>query len=212
VYTSTLAVNGDTHGPVVDETYRYEGKHLSVYDQTKAAAHDVAREFAGSGLPIVIAMPGLVYGPGDTALTGELMRDVVAGRRVMVPAGGGVCWGHVEDIAAGHLLAMQRGVAGEEYMLAGPRATLADGLRLLVALAGTRAPMVLPTGVVATAATVLGVLGRVIPLPPGYAAESMRAGLATYYGTPEKAQRELGWIGRSLDDGLRQTIRALKEG
>jgi nucleoside-diphosphate-sugar epimerase len=206
VYTSTLAVNGDTRGAVVDETYRYGGKHLSVYDQTKALAHDIALEFTASGLPIVIVMPGLVYGPGDTALTGQLIRDVARGRRVMVPAGGGVCWGHVDDVAAGHLLAMDRGVTGESYMLAGPRATLADGLRLVAALAGTKSPIVVPSALIAGSERVVRVLGRVIPLPPDYAAESLRAALATYYGTAEKANRVLGWACRGLDVGLRETI------
>jgi nucleoside-diphosphate-sugar epimerase len=200
VYTSTLAVNSDTHGAVVDETYHFTGRHLSVYDETKAVAHEIAVD-AGA----IIAMPGLVYGPGDTALTGGLIRDVVAGRRVMVPAGGGVCWGYVEDIAAGHVLAMDRGVAGESYMLAGPRAPLADGLRRLATLAGKRAPIVLPRAMVAATAPLAGLLR----LRGQYAAESFRASLATYYGTPEKAQRELGWQSRPLDDGLRATIASL---
>ncbi len=212
VYTSTLAVNGDTRGAVVDETYRYTGKHLSVYDQTKALAHDIAAEFAASGLPTVIVMPGLVYGPGDTALTGQLIRNVATGRRVAVPAGGGVCWGHVDDIAAGHLLAMQRGTPGESYMLAGPRAALADGLRLVAALAGTKSPIVLPSRVVAISEKVVGGLGRVIPLPPDYTAEALRAALATYYGTAEKAKTSLGWACRGLDAGLRETVDALASG
>ena len=210
VYTSTLAVNSDTGGAVVDESYRFTGKHLSVYDETKAAAHDVALEFAAGGLPVVVVMPGLVYGPGDTALTGALIRNVVAGRRVMIPAKGGVCWGHVEDIARGHVLAMEKGVPGSSYMLAGPRATLADGLRLVAAIAGTKPPMVLPAGVVAVTGKAMGGLGRVVALPPDYAAESMRAGLATYYGTPDKAIRDLGWTCRELKDGLTDTVRALR--
>jgi nucleoside-diphosphate-sugar epimerase len=210
VYTSTLAVNSDTGGAVVDESYRFTGKHLSVYDETKAAAHDIALEFAAGGLPVVVVMPGLVYGPGDTAITGGLIRNVVAGRRVMIPAKGGVCWGHVEDIARGHVLAMEKGVPGSSYMLAGPRATLADGLRLVAAIAGTKPPIVLPAGVVAVTGKAMGGLGRVVPLPPDYAAESMRAGLATYYGTPEKAIRDLGWTYRELKDGLTDTVRALR--
>src|SRR5665811_1691862 len=129
VHTSTCAVNSDTYGAVVDETYRFTGVHLSVYDETKAAAHDVAREFAAAGLPVVTVMPGLIYGPGDTSQTGALTTQVATGKRVLVPSGGGVCWAHVDDIAAGHLLAMTKGVLGEEYMLAGPRSTLVDGLR-----------------------------------------------------------------------------------
>jgi len=210
VYTSTLAVNSDTGGAVVDEAYRFTGKHLSTYDQTKAAAHDVAMEFAAAGLPVVVAMPGLVYGPGDTALTGSLMRNVVAGRTVLVPAKGGVCWGHVEDIAAGHVLAMTKGVPGSSYMLAGPRAPLVDGLRRLAALAGTKRPIALPTAFVAMTEAAMGFVGRVLPLPPDFAAESLRAGLATYYGTPAKAERELGWTCRDLDRGLADVVRALR--
>src|SRR5690349_21036656 len=105
VYTSTLAVNSDTHGAIVDESYRFTGTHLSAYDRSKAEAHDVALEFGRRGLPVVVVMPGLVYGPGDTAMTGQLIRDTMRGHRVVVPAAGGVYWGHVDDIAAGHLLA-----------------------------------------------------------------------------------------------------------
>jgi nucleoside-diphosphate-sugar epimerase len=208
VYTSTLAVNSDTHGAVVDESYHFTGRHLSTYDETKAVAHDIARDFAGSGLPVVIVMPGLVYGPGDTALSGELIQSVACGRLTVVPAGGGVCWGYIVDIATGHVLAMERGTPGESYMLAGPRATLADGLRRVAAIAGTRAPITLPTAMVSLTGRIVGPLGHVIPMPPQYAGESMRSGLATYWGTPAKAERELGWSCRDLDAGLRDTIRA----
>jgi nucleoside-diphosphate-sugar epimerase len=54
VYTSTLAVNSDTHGQIVDESYRFAGKHLSEYDRTKAVAHEIAEEFITKGLPLVI--------------------------------------------------------------------------------------------------------------------------------------------------------------
>jgi nucleoside-diphosphate-sugar epimerase len=49
-----------------------------------------------------------------------------------------------------------------------------------------------------------------VPLPPDYAAETMRAGLATYYGSPARAERELGWRARSLDEGLRETVESLR--
>jgi nucleoside-diphosphate-sugar epimerase len=208
VYTSTLAVNSDTHGAVVDESYRFNGRHLSVYDQTKAAAHDIAHGFAAEGLPVVIVMPGLVYGPGDTALSGELIRDVAQGRRVVIPAGGGACWAHVADVATGHTLAMQRGVPGESYMLAGPTASFVEGLGRVAEIAGTKRPIALPTPMVAATAAVMGPLGKALPLPAQYAGESMRASLATYYGTPAKAKQLLGWSCRDLDTGLRQTLAA----
>jgi nucleoside-diphosphate-sugar epimerase len=206
VYTSTLAVNSDTHGAVVDESYRFTGRHLSAYDRSKAAAHDVALEFGRRGLPVVVVMPGLVYGPGDTAMTGQLIRDTMRGRRVVVPAAGGVCWGHVDDIASGHLLAMRRGMPGQSYMLAGPPAPLIDGLRLAARLAGRRSPVGLPRMMVAATAGAAGLVGRVLPLPPAYAAETLRSSLATYYGSPAKARTELGWSGRDMDTGLGELV------
>lgn len=210
VYTSTLAVNSDTEEQVLDETYRFTGEHLSHYDRTKAEAHDVALELAGRGLPVVIVQPGLVYGPGDTAQTGAFIAQVVAGKRPMVPGAGGVCWAHVDDVAAGHLLAMEHGEPGRSYMLAGPRATLADGLGRVARIAGTKGPLVLPERLVQAGAKAIGLVGRLVPLPPDYAAETIRAGLATYYGSPARAERELGWRARPLDEGLRQTVDALR--
>jgi len=68
VYTSTLAVFSDTKGRVVDETYRHHGPFLSEYDRTKWKAQvEVAEPMMKAGLPLVIVMPGLVYGPGDIA-------------------------------------------------------------------------------------------------------------------------------------------------
>jgi dihydroflavonol-4-reductase len=206
VYTSTLAVNSDTRGLIVDETYRFTGEHLSVYDETKARAHDVALEHASRGIPIVIVMPGAVYGPHDTSQTGALLSAVIDGRRPAVPAGGGVCWTHVDDVANGHVLAMERGALGQTYMLAGERASIADCLRLMAEIAGTKGPLVLPTTTVQAAASVAARLERYIALSGDYAAESMRAALATYFGTAVKAERELGWSFRSLQDGLTELV------
>jgi dihydroflavonol-4-reductase len=208
VYTSTLAVNSDTHGRVVDEEFRFTGSHLSVYDETKARAHDLAVDAARDGLPLVVVQPGLVYGPGDTSQTGALVAAVLAGRRPTIPAGGAVCWGHVDDIALGHLLAMEQGTAGDSYFLAGEPCSLAEGLRLLADLAGKPGPIVLPARMVRVTGAVVGVVERVVPMPAGYSAEAMRASLATYLGSPAKAYRELGWTSRPLREGLSELVAA----
>jgi nucleoside-diphosphate-sugar epimerase len=210
VYTSTLAVNSDTRGAVRDETFTFTGRHLSVYDRTKAEAHRLAVRAASEGLPLVIAMPGLVYGPGDTSQTGALLRDVLAGHRTIVTSTGSYCWGFVDDVARGHLLAMTRGQPGESYMLAGPVHTLADGLRLAARLGGGRPPLVVPGAAVRALAAASDVVGRVLPLPPTLRAETLRAGSASYLGSPAKAQRELGWSARSLADGMSLTVRHLR--
>src|SRR5215216_6450248 len=142
VYTSTCAINSDTHGKVVDETYHFRGTHLSEYDRTKAAAHEIAKEFIASGLPLVIVMPGLIYGPGDTSSLRESIVDFLHGQFPMIPAEAGNCPAHVDDVADGHILAMEKGRVGESYIIAGERYTLADAFKLASQITGKRAPMV----------------------------------------------------------------------
>ncbi len=74
VYTSTLAVNSDTHGKVVNEDYHFSGTHISEYDKTKAEAHDIALQFIQEGLPLVVVMPGLIYGPDGTSMSDDALR------------------------------------------------------------------------------------------------------------------------------------------
>ena len=208
VYTSTIALNSDTHGQVVDESYRFTGRHLTEYDRTKGDAHDVALEYADQGLPVVIVQPSVIYGPGDTSTLGEVSRRVARGRFTPGPSGGGACWVHVDDVATGHLLAMEKGVPGESYILAGEVATFEEALTGLAELTGGRKPLFLPKWLVRTAAGMNGVLERVVRLPQDQTREAMLASTATYYGTSDKAKRELGWTPRSLKQGFAETYLA----
>jgi nucleoside-diphosphate-sugar epimerase len=209
-YTSTLAINSDTQGLVRDEDYRHEGPHLTPYDRTKAAAHRIVEEYAEQGLDVVIAMPGVIYGPGDTSTTGDIIAQVVAGRRPPLPEGVPLCWAHVGDVARGHLQAMEKGRSGRSYMLAGPQATIGEAARLAARIAGTKGPIVLPNGMIRSAAALMGIIEKVVPPLTGYNAETMRAALASYLGSPARAQQELGWTARSLEEGMTETVAALK--
>src|SRR2546425_9352230 len=129
VYTSTLAVFSDTHGRLVDETYRHDGKGpwLTEYDRTKWVAHyEVAEPMMREGLPLVIVQPGLNYGPGDTSEVRPTFVRYLRRRLTALPKETAYCWAHVEDTARGHLLAMDKGVAGESYIIAGPRHSLIE--------------------------------------------------------------------------------------
>lgn len=210
VYTSTLAVNSNTHGRVVDESYRHDGPHLSAYDRTKwRAHHEVARPMMEEGLPLVIVMPGVVYGPGDTSQMGGLMRRAGRGRFELMPGGGtGFCWSHVEDIARGHVLAMERGRVGETYMLAGPCRTAREVLGMLPGITGRplRGVFMAPA-VLKASARLMSLVEKVAPVPADLSSEAMRvvAG-TTYYGSDAKARNDLGWQARPLEQGLRETF------
>ena len=208
VYTSTLAVNSDTHGVEADESYHFVGKHISLYDATKAEAHRIARARIADGLPLVIVMPGLVYGPEDTSSVRASLRNLLRGRLPAVPTGTAYSWAHVEDIADAHILAMDTAAAGETYIIAGPSASLLEAMRMAAEVAGKRAPIGVPSGAMRSMAPVAGLLGRVLPLPAEYSAEGLRviAG-PTYLGTNAKARRDLGYDPRPLEVGWAETVR-----
>ena len=209
VYTSTVAVFSDTKGEVPDETYRYDGPHLSEYDRTKWIAHyRVALPKIEDGLPLTIVMPGLVYGPGDTSGMRTALVDLLRGRLPMTPARTAFCWAHVEDTARAHILALEKGRPGESYIITGPRHTFEYAFDLAASIAKVRPPVVHPGPTAMKAmASATGAVGRIVKLPPAFTPEALRvlAG-TTYFGANAKAVRELGFSARPLEEGMAQTL------
>jgi nucleoside-diphosphate-sugar epimerase len=208
VYTSTLAVNSDTGGKLVDETYQYNGPHISEYDRTKAEAHQIAEEMIAGGLPLVIAMPGGVYGPGDTSPIHATFVQYLTGKLPLVPQKSAFCWCHVEDTARGHLLAMEKGKIGESYIIAGPGHTVIEVMRMAEKITNIPGPRLhAPPGVMKAMSATMGVIEKVVPVPENYSAEYLRVNAGvTYIGSNAKARRELGFNPRPLEEGLKETL------
>ena len=211
VYTSTVTVFGDTHGQLADESYRAGGPWLTVYDRTKWRAHyEVAEPLQRAGLPLVIVQPGPAYGPGDAGVLHDTFVQFLQGKLPMAPARTTLCLAHVDDVARGHILAMERGTPGESYIIAGPPQTFIAIMALAAQISGVPAPKQHPPpGLLKALAAVMGVVGAVVPLPPTYSGEMLRsiAGV-TYLATNAKARRELGYAPRPLAEGLRETLAA----
>jgi len=208
VYTSTLAVNSDTGGILVDENYRFGGRHLSVYDQTKADAHKLAEEFISRGLPLVIVQPGLVYGPGDTSSVRTTLLQFLKRQLPFMPRKTAFCWAHVEDTARGHILAMQKGLAGQNFFICGPMHSFIDAMQMASEISGVPTPgMRVGPGMLRAMSGMMGMVEKIVPLPESYTGEALRsiAGV-TYLGDNSKARRELGFEPRPLKEGLRETL------
>jgi nucleoside-diphosphate-sugar epimerase len=209
VYTSTLAVFGDTHGRLVDESYRHDGPHLSVYDATKWAAHyEVVLPMMREGLPLVIVQPGVIYGPDDPTIMGRTLERFLKRQLPMVPDKTAYCFSHIDDIVEGHVLAMERGRPGESYIIAGPPHTLVEMMAMVEKISGVPAPrMRAHPGLMRALAKVMEVAGTVVKLPETYHPETLRSmGGATYLGDNAKAKRELGYAPRSLEDGMKEVV------
>jgi nucleoside-diphosphate-sugar epimerase len=206
VHVSTVNVFGNTRGRIVDETYRRDLSQgfVSWYDETKFRGHQAAERRMARGAPVLIAMPGTVYGPGDHSVIGDQLRRAFAGTlpyRALDDLGTALV--HVDDEAAGIVAVLDRGRSGEAYVLAGACQRLRDAIEIAARLGGRRSPRLrLPTVLLRAMAPIAGRLGPVGGLPPDLSETIAASAGVTYWASSRKAIDELGFNPRDLETGL----------
>lgn len=208
IHTSTLSVYSDTHGEVVDESYRFTGKHLTDYDRMRARAHyEVALPMMQAGVPGVILLPGAMYGPHDNSVMAGLLGRFLLGHVHVVAAATAYCWAHVSDVAQAHVLAMEFGRPGEQYIVGGAphtvRAVLAEAGKLV---GRTRFPVPVPSWLVRPIASVVRAGATIVPAWRPAAHRLRVATGVTYLGDDAKARAELGFAPRPLAEGLPDAV------
>jgi nucleoside-diphosphate-sugar epimerase len=212
VYISTVAVFGNTHGKIVDEGYEQAGTDFtSYYEQTKYEAHNVAKRLiADENLPCVIVQPGGVYGPDDHSAVGAQINQFLAGKMPMIAFPDlGFNMVHVDDVAAGVLLALDKGRTGESYVLGGQITTMRELIETVAKVSGKKAPKrALPTGVMKALTPVGPLVGKVMGQPPNLRELISSADGVTFWAKHDKAMSELDYSPRNLETGLRETLRA----
>lgn len=211
VYVSTVGVFGNTHGRIVDESYEHPAKEFtSAYEQTKWEAHQVAKRLIGEGLPCVIVQPGGVYGPGDTSSVGQLLNQFLGGKMPLMPFPElGICLSHVEDIAAGILLALDKGKPGEAYVLSGPATTMREAIDVVAEVTDRKPPRgAIPTPLMKAMIPIGPLVGKVMGQPPNLRELISSADGVTFWASYDKAKAELGYQPRGLQQGLRDMLAA----
>jgi nucleoside-diphosphate-sugar epimerase len=211
VYVSTVGIFGDTHGQVVDESYEHPAKEFtSCYEQTKWEAHQVAKRMIGEGLPCVIVQPGGVYGPGDTSSIAELLNQFLSGKMPLIPFPDlGICLSHVEDIATGIILGLDKGRAGEAYVISGPATTVREAIGVVAEVTGKKAPKrALPVPLMKAMIPIGPLVGKLMGQPPNLRELISSADGVTFWASYDKAKGELGYEPRGLEQGLRAMLEA----
>lgn len=206
VYVSTVGIFGNTEGAVVDERHERDEDDgfLSVYDETKYRAHQIALGYVRSGAPVMIVQPSAVYGPRDHS---EIGQNLLRAAHGTLPAAAltelGLSMVHVDDVAAGIILALEKGRIGESYVLSGERVTLGELIDRAAAHGGRTPPrVVVPTWLLRTVAPAGKVVGPIFGMPPNLRELIASSDGVTFYASHDKATRELGYSPRGLDVGL----------
>ncbi len=211
VHLSSPGVLGPSRAPAREDA---PARPTNAYERSKAAAEDVARAFARAGLPVVLARPGFIYGPGDRHVLG-LFRAVQRGRFFLVDGGRSLCQPtFVEDAVAGILACLRNGAPGEAYHLCGSEAVSFRRLGEVIADALAVAPprLDLPRWPVLLGALALEALGRAGRFRPPLS----RTGVAFFSEdrvvSCERAARELGWVpSRGLREGVERSVAWYRE-
>jgi nucleoside-diphosphate-sugar epimerase len=177
------------------------------------AHYKVVEPMIAEGAPIIIVIPGGVYGPGGSGWVMQLMHLFYEGRLPILIAPKMVhTYAHVEDIAEGHLLAAEKGKVGESYILAGPAIPLGEIVDFWALLTGRPSPAVrLPGKVTKSLAPVLAAVESMWPLPELLSEELIKQSDGTYMIRADKARVELGWRARSLHEGMSATFAWMAE-
>jgi nucleoside-diphosphate-sugar epimerase len=211
LHLSSPGVLGPTDGPAEEEAPM---RPTNPYERSKAAAETVARSYALRGLPVVLARPGFIYGPGDRHVL-RLFEAIQRRRFVLVSGGRCLCQPtYVDDAVAGMLACLVGGRPGAAYHLVGPRALTFRELAAAIADAvGAPAPTVsLPRAPLLLAAGALEIAGRLAHVRP----PATRSGIAFFSENRvvscRRAQDELGYAPLvDVAEGARRTVAWYRE-
>jgi len=210
VYVSTVNVFGKTRGVVVDETYQRDPARgfTTYYDETKFKAHLAAKHRIGAGAPIVIAMPGTVYGRGDHSAIGQQLKEAFEGKvHYIVFAGFGISPTHVDDLADGIVATLDRGRIGESYVLSGHNMRLCEAMEVAAKAGGRRLPRLsVPNVLLRIGSRLAPNAGAAFGLPPNLREVVVAADGVTLWASSAKATAELGYANRDLDAGARDAF------
>lgn len=208
--SSVAALGWAPQGELADEnTPTNESDFIGTYKRSKYVAErtvlDLVRQ---EKLPVVVVNPAAPVGPRDIkpTPTGKMIRDAAAGR---VPAyiDTGLNIVHVDDVAEGHVLALERGRVGERYVLGGENLLLKDVLALVANVVGRKPPSIeLPEAVVWPAALFMEGLARLTGITPMMTRDHIKMARHKMFYSSAKAMNELGYNPRPVRSAIEDAV------
>jgi len=214
VYTSSVAAL-KPGAQAVDETSRHTPQTvIGSYKRSKLVAErEVERLIRDEGLPAVIVAPSTPIGPRDIkpTPTGRIIVEAACGR---MPAfvDTGLNLVHVDDVAHGHLLALDKGKIGENYILGGADVALQTMLGDIAFFSGRRAPTIkLPRAPLYPLALAAEAFARVTGKEPFLTVDALKMSRYRMFFSSDKAKRELGYTARPYKEGLKDALTWFRE-
>ena len=203
IHCSSVAALGQVgDGTLADETTPADAADfVGVYKRSKSLAEKAVLDLASrESLPVVVVNPAAPVGPRDIkpTPTGKMILDAAAGRMpAYIDTGLNIV--HVDDVAEGHVLALEKGRIGERYVLGGENMSLKDILNLVASVVNRRPPAIrLPEQVVWPAAFVMENLAKVTGIAPLMTRDHLKMARKKMFYSSAKAMAELGYSPRPV--------------
>ena len=215
IYTSSVAAVGlpPDGSPGTEDTPVALADMIGHYKRSKFLAEELVREFVRAGAPVIIVNPSTPIGPGDLkpTPTGQMVVDAAAGRTpAYVDTGLNIV--HVDDVAAGHLQAFERGRIEERYILGGENMSLREILVQICRLAGRAPPRVrVPHAALLPIAYASETLARLTGRGTRVTVETVRMSRKHMYFSSAKAVRELGYSWRPPQTAFEEALAWFRE-
>ncbi len=216
VVTSSAGVLGPSFGEQVTEKSVSPLPHFTGYERSKAEAERLITERAKKGTRIIIVSPTRVFARplNESNSVTKIIKQYINGKWHILP-GNGSCIGnyvYVDDIVAGHILAMQKGKAGEKYILAGENISYNDFFRTIEKVIGRKQTLYkLSISMMLTLAYIFISLQKVIKLKPLITPSLVRKFNYNWVVSGKKAETELDYKFISFEAGVRKTIFCLNQ-
>jgi len=216
VYTSTVGCVGlnEDQTPATENTFFNQNTLSNDYKKSKYQAEQVALEFAQNGLPVVIVNPSTPVGPRDIkpTPTGKIILDFL-NREMPAYLDTGLNLIDVKDCARGHILAEQKGVPGERYILGNQNMSLLDILLTLEKITGLKAPRIkMPFWLALSAGWACEmVANHLTGKPPAVPLAGVKMAKYFMYFDSSKAVQKLGLAQNPVENALRQSVDWFKD-
>jgi len=221
VYTSSfMALGPSGERPLKETDFHERSAFNNDYERTKYLAELEAIKLRAQGLPLVTTYPGVIYGPGDLTEGNIVVRNFLLPRAnreflglFMLGHGAGLwSYSYIDNVAEGHILALEKGKNGEGYILGGENADHRKMFSMAEKLSGIKYPPLKMPFIIAKMKGYMDVsIARLTGKQPGVTPGAVNVFKHNWAYDSSKAVKELGYKMTSFEEGLKLTIKWLKE-
>ncbi|MCJ7582530.1 MAG: SDR family oxidoreductase [Candidatus Aminicenantes bacterium] len=217
VVTSTAGVLGPSNSKPIGEECERTSNFFNAYELSKFEMEKKVLEYGEKGLLVVIVNPTRVFGPGllsEANSATKIIKAYIHGKWHIIPGSGNSIgnYAFIDDVVKGHILAMEKGLSGERYILGGANLSFLDFFSVISAVSGKRYRMIrVPAQSLICISGLVFFFSRLFGKPPRLAPQWIKRYFQNWAVSSKKAESELGYKITPIEEGIGKTVQWLRD-